>query len=394
MLRVLTGRVNVDAVRIKGRWQAPAVLRLGQTTTVTAAAPLPSKAMTQAPQVRVSRDRHGRSLRSLRVSVTDRCNIRCRYCMPEEDYVWLPRQSILSFEEIARLVRVFADVGVRQVRITGGEPLLRHDLPRLISSLADSDGIEDIALTTNGLLLARYSAELKRAGLNRITVSLDTLRPDRYVRFTRNKRFADVLAGLEAVRGAGFSGTKINTVVIRDENDDELVDLLEFGRSHECEVRFIEYMDVGGATAWSPAAVVTKREILEEIVGHYGDIQPVKPPGERSSAPAQRYRLPDGTSFGIIASTTEPFCATCDRSRVTADGMWFLCLYAGSGVDLKQLLRSGAKDAEVARVVADVWSNRGDRGAEERLDLGNRDVLYQVERLREDPHREMHTRGG
>jgi cyclic pyranopterin phosphate synthase len=314
--------------------------------------------------------------------------------MPEEDYVWLPRQSILSFEEIARLVRVFADVGVRQVRITGGEPLLRHDLPRLISSLADSDGIEDIALTTNGLLLARYSAELKRAGLNRITVSLDTLRPDRYVRFTRNKRFADVLAGLEAVRGAGFSGTKINTVVIRDENDDELVDLLEFGRSHECEVRFIEYMDVGGATAWSPAAVVTKREILEEIVGHYGDIQPVKPPGERSSAPAQRYRLPDGTSFGIIASTTEPFCATCDRSRVTADGMWFLCLYAGSGVDLKQLLRGGAKDAEVARVVADVWSNRGDRGAEERLELGNRDVLYQVERLREDPHREMHTRGG
>ncbi|UCG89466.1 MAG: GTP 3',8-cyclase MoaA [Gemmatimonadota bacterium] len=339
-------------------------------------------------------DRLGRQLGSLRVSVTDRCNIRCRYCMPEDEYVWLPRQSILSFEEIARLVQVFARLGVRRVRITGGEPLLRQNLSRLVRQLADCGGIEDIALTTNGLLLARYAAELKRAGLGRLTVSLDTLRPDRFVRFARNKRFADVLAGLEAVRAAGFGSTKINSVVIRNENDDELVDLLEFGRRHEFEVRFIEYMDVGGATQWSRAAVVTKQEILREISAHYGAVSPVQPPGDRSAAPAERYRLPDGTLFGVIASTTDPFCGTCDRSRITADGMWFLCLYAGSGVDLKQLLRAGALDAQLAEAIGNAWSARADRGAEERLGIADREVLYQVEKLREDPHREMHTRGG
>ncbi|KPJ93145.1 MAG: cyclic pyranopterin phosphate synthase MoaA [Gemmatimonas sp. SG8_17] len=350
--------------------------------------------MVRVPLQTPPRDRLNRPLDSLRVSVTDRCNIRCRYCMPEEEYVWLPRQSILSFEEIAQLVQVFSRLGVRKVRITGGEPLLRHDLPQLVQLLAGIDGIEDMALTTNGLLLARSAAELKQAGLDRVTVSLDTLRPDRFMRFTRNKRFADVLAGLEAASAAGFSGTKINSVVIRDENDDELVDLLDFGRERECEVRFIEYMDVGGATGWSPAAVVTKAEILREIAAHYGPVSALQPPGDRSAAPAERFSLPDGSCFGVIASTTDPFCGTCDRSRITADGMWFLCLYAGSGVDLKRLLRGGVADGELAKVIADGWLGRSDRGAEQRLEMVDRDVLYQVEGLREDPHREMHTRGG
>jgi cyclic pyranopterin phosphate synthase len=314
--------------------------------------------------------------------------------MPEEEYVWLPRQSILTFEEIARLVQVFSRLGVRRIRVTGGEPLLRQDLPQLVRLLAGSDGVEDVALTTNGVLLARHAAELKRAGLSRVTVSLDTLRPERFVRFTRSRRFADVLAGLEAVRAAGFRGTKINCVVIRNENDDELADLLEFGREHQCEVRFIEYMDVGGATRWSRAAVVTKDEILQKIAAHYGDIEALQPISGRHAAPAARFSLPDGSSFGVIASTTEPFCSTCDRSRITADGMWFLCLYAGAGVDLKRMLRDGATDAELARAMAAAWSGRADRGAEERLETADRGVLYQVEGLREDPHREMHTRGG
>jgi len=190
-------------------------------------------------------DRCNRPLGSLRVSVTDRCNLRCRYCMPEQDYVWLPKQSILTFEEIARLVAVFAALGVDKVRLTGGEPLLRHDLPALARMLAAVPGVRDLAMTTNGLLLSKHAAELRRAGLGRITVSLDTLRSDRMRDIARTDRHADVLAGIAAARAAGFDRLKINTVVMRGVNDDELVDLIEFARAHDAEVRFIEYMDVG-----------------------------------------------------------------------------------------------------------------------------------------------------
>ncbi|UCD24667.1 MAG: GTP 3',8-cyclase MoaA [Gemmatimonadota bacterium] len=351
--------------------------------------------MTKTSGDGLPRDTLDRPLGSLRISVTDRCNIRCRYCMPEDEYVWLPRESILSFEEAARLARVFSGLGVARVRITGGEPLLRHDLTRLIQLLSDNPALTDISLTTNGILLAKYADQLKAAGLSRVTVSLDTLRPDRFTRFTRSRRFQDVLAGIDAAGAAGFAGTKINTVVVRDENDDELVDLLEYAKGWGAEVRFIEYMDVGGATQWSRESVVTKDEILGLLAEHYGAATAVGV-GDASElpAPADRFRLPDGTVFGIIASTTNPFCRTCDRSRITADGVWFQCLYAESGVDLKQPLRAGASDEELAAQISRSWTVRDDRGAEQRLQLVDRGALYQRDRLRSDPHREMHTRGG
>jgi GTP 3',8-cyclase len=338
------------------------------------------------------RDALRRPLGSLRVSVTDRCNLRCRYCMPEREYVWLPKQSILTFEEIARLVGVFAGLGARKVRLTGGEPLLRHDLSTLTAMLARVAGVADLALTTNGLLLARQAEALRQAGLGRVTVSLDTLRPERMQEIARTDRHADVIAGIAAARQAGFRGVKINTVLMRGVNDDELIPMLEFGRAQGAEVRFIEYMDVGGATAWSPGQVVSQREILETLSRHFGPIAPV--PGGDPSAPAERFRLSDGTTFGIVASTTAPFCSACDRSRLTADGTWFLCLYAEQGIDLREPLRSGATDEELRTLIESTWRGRTDRGAEERLGVADRRPLYQLEGLRADPHREMHTRGG
>ena len=336
-------------------------------------------------------DKLRRPLGSLRVSVTDRCNLRCRYCMPEQDYVWLPKQSILTFEEIARLVSVFTSLGVEKIRLTGGEPLLRHDLPTLTAMLAANTAVRDLALTTNGVLLARHAAPLKQAGLGRVTVSLDTLRADRMRELARTDRHADVLEGIRTARAAGFS-LKLNTVVIRGVNDDELGDLIEFARKHKAEVRFIEYMDVGGATAWSAEQVVSQREMLEVLSARYGAITPVT--AGDISAPAERFRLPDGTTFGIVASTTTPFCRSCDRSRLTADGTWFLCLYAARGTDLREPLRNGAADAELADLIASTWRGRTDRGAEERLGVAQRAPLYKVDGLRADPHREMHTRGG
>ena len=281
-------------------------------------------------------DTLGRPLRNLRVSVTDRCNLRCQYCMPEEDYTWLRRSDLLTFEEIQRLVEVFTDLGVDKVRLTGGEPLLRRDLSDLVR----------------------------------------------------------LLSTVPAVREAGFEGLKLDSVVIRGVNDDELIDLLEFGRQIRAEVRFIEYMDVGGATHWSREQVVSRAEILERLGVRFGRIEPIR---EVSSAPAERFRLPDGTTFGIIASTTTPFCRTCDRSRLTADGTWYLCLYAPRGIDLRTPLRDGASREELRALITSGWSRRRDRGAEERKDLeaiGHRGVLIQIEGLKQDPRLEMHTRGG
>jgi len=336
-------------------------------------------------------DKERRPLRNLRISVTDRCNLRCLYCMPEKDYVWLPRTDLLAFEEIRRLAQVFAGMGVEAVRLTGGEPLLRSDLDVLVRLLAEEPGIRDLSMTTNGVLLAENAARLQAAGLHRVTVSLDTLRPDRFGAIARRLDHDRVLQGIEAAGRAGLRSVKINTVVVRGVNDDELVDLIEFGRSVGAEVRFIEYMDVGGATQWSREQVVTREEILGELRKQYGAVEPAC--ADRS-APAARYRLPDGTLFGIIASTTEPFCGSCDRSRVTADGMWYLCLYARSGIDLREPLRQGVSDAEIAARIHAAWSGRADRGAEERMKLIARRVLHGAPALRDDPHLEMHTRGG
>jgi cyclic pyranopterin phosphate synthase len=340
-------------------------------------------------------DVFGRPLNNLRLSVTDRCNLRCQYCMPHEDYVWLPREELLTFEEIGVLAGIFTNLGVTRVRLTGGEPLLRRDLPVLVRMLAQNPRIRDLALTTNGVLLAQQADMLRAAGLGRLTISLDTLQPKRFEALVRRDVHADVLRGIEAARRAGFSGTKIDAVILRGFNDDELSDLLEFGRERDAEVRFIEYMDVGGATDWSLAQVVSRKQMLAALEKRYGRIEPVASDSSQgSSAPAERFRLADGTVFGIIASTTSPFCRNCDRSRLTADGMWYLCLYASGGTDLRRLLRRGASPEEIAAAISRIWAQRTDRGAEERASEPNRSALIAVEQLRQDPHLEMHTRGG
>jgi len=335
-------------------------------------------------------DQFERPLRNLRLSVTDRCNLRCSYCMPEPDYVWLPREDILHFEEIETLVDIFTTLGVDKVRLTGGEPLLRRGLPELVARLARRTAIRDLAMTTNGVLLAQHASALKDAGLHRLTVSLDTLRRDRFQQLTRYDELDRVLQGIETAAPL-FPGLKLDTVVIRGVNDDELVPLIEFARRHDAEVRFIEYMDVGGATHWSMSRVVPRAEILERLQERYGRISAVD---EISSAPADRYRLPDGSVFGIISSTTAPFCADCDRSRLTADGMWYSCLYATGGTDLRAPLRAGALAEEMAALIRQTWEARRDRGAEERLASRDRAPLIPVDTLRRNPHLEMHTRGG
>jgi GTP 3',8-cyclase len=337
-------------------------------------------------------DTQQRPLRNLRVSVTDRCNLRCSYCMPEPDYVWLPREDILHFEEIERLVDVFTALGVDKVRLTGGEPLLRRDVADLVRRLSARSAIRDLAMTTNGVLLAAQAQAqaLRDAGLHRLTVSLDTLRPDRFRSLTRFDELDRVLDGI-ATAAPLFPGLKLDTVVIRGVNDDELVDLIEFAKRYGAEVRFIEYMDVGGATHWSLSRVLPRSEMIARLTAHYGEVTPIF---EASSAPADRYTLPDGTVFGIISSTTEPFCHSCDRSRLTADGLWYLCLYAAHGTDLRRPLRGGATDEQLAQLIRATWEVRSDRGAEERLAARDRSPLIPVDRLKRDPHLEMHTRGG
>ena len=310
--------------------------------------------------------------------------------MPETDYVWLPREDILHFEEIETLVDVFIGLGVDKIRLTGGEPLLRRDVPDLVARLARRAGVRDLAMTTNGVLLAAHAAALKAAGLHRLTVSLDTLDADRFKALTRYDELDRVRAGIEAAAPL-FPGLKIDSVVIRGVNDDELVPLLEFGRGHGAEVRFIEYMDVGGATHWSMERVVSRQDMLAALEGHYGRIEPLQ---EDSSAPADRFRLPDGLVFGIISSTTAPFCQACDRSRLTADGLWYLCLYAPTGTDLRRALRAGASADALAGLIRETWEARVDRGAEARLLNRDRSSLIPLDRLRRDPHLEMHTRGG
>ena len=336
-------------------------------------------------------DRLGRPLRNVRISVTDRCNLRCTYCMPEQQYVWLPRADLLSFEEIGALVTVLAGLGVEKIRLTGGEPLQRTGLPGLVRILAAEARVTDLAMTTNGVQLAEHAAGLREAGLGRLTVSLDTLRPARFLAIAGRDDHARVLQGIDAANRAGFGPLKIDTVVLRGDNDDELGDLVAFGREIGAEVRFIEYMDVGGATRWAYEKVVSRAEMLDAIARLHGEIEPV---GERGAEPAERFRLRDGTIFGIIASTTAPFCRACDRARLTADGVWYQCLYARAGLDLRGPLRAGATPDELAALVTRSWQGRADRGAEERRAGSERGPMIPVEALRRDPHLEMHTRGG
>ncbi len=332
-----------------------------------------------------------RPLQSLRLSVIDRCDLRCAYCMPEEDYTWLPKGDILTFDEILALTDAFVDNGVGRVRLTGGEPLLRAGLAELVAGLATRDALDDLAMTTNATHLARHAAALHDAGLQRVTVSLDSLKASRFETLTRRAALDDVLAGIEAAAAVGFRSLKINTVVMRDINDDELVDMVAFGRRVGAEIRFIEYMDVGGATLWNRDRVVPRQEILDRLSAHYGRFEEL---GARGRAPAERFQLTTGERFGVISSTTQPFCSNCDRSRLTADGFWYHCLYARDGISLRECVRNGGSAEEMSQVIAEGWRQRGDRGAEERAEMAERGALFQIEELRQDPRREMHTRGG
>ncbi|BCS33027.1 GTP 3',8-cyclase 1 [Luteitalea sp. TBR-22] len=335
-------------------------------------------------------DRWQRPLGHLRISVTDRCNLRCAYCMPEPDYVWLPRTTLLTFEELTRVTRLVSALGVRHVRLTGGEPLLRAQVTDLTRQLSAIGSLDDIAMTTNGVLLAPLAPGLRDAGLRRITVSLDTLRADRFRELTRRDQLDDVLAGIEAASLA-FGRIKIDTVLMRGTNDDEIEPLLAYAAQRGAEIRFIEYMDVPGATHWDAAKVVSREEILARVGRAFGPVEALPSDGP---APALRYRLASGQVFGIIASTTTPFCATCDRLRLTADGHLFFCLYATRGLDIRTPLRDGASDEELTALIRTAWQARTDRGAEARLAAPDRGAFVGVDALRKSPQLEMHTRGG
>jgi len=311
--------------------------------------------------------------------------------MPEEEYAWLPKPSLLRFEELAQLARVFARLGVDRLRLTGGEPLMRRDLDALVRLLAGIPGIRDLALTTNGVLLEEQAGALFEAGLTRLTVSLDTLRPERFRELARRDELTRVLAGIERANQVGFRPLKLDMVVLRGTNEDEIETLLDYATSIGAELRYIEYMDVGGATRWTKEAVVSRREILERLSKSRGAIEPIV---EDHSAPADRFSLADGTVFGVISSTTQPFCGSCDRARLTADGRWFLCLYAREGLDLGKALRAGASEQELATMIRSRWSVRDDQGAVARLAEHERAALAAIDELRRDPHLEMHTRGG
>lgn len=321
--------------------------------------------------MRDSLDRFGRALRDLRISVTDRCNFRCRYCMPREvfgpDFAFLERSELLTFEEITRAVRVFVRCGVRKVRLTGGEPLLRRDIEDLVAMLAAIDGVDDLAMTTNGSLLAAKAVALRQAGLGRVTVSLDSL-DDAVFRAMSDVRLpvTRVLEGIEAAREAGFDEIKLNAVVKRGVNEDGLLDLARYARHHGYIIRFIEYMDVGATNGWRLDDVVPGQEIVRRIAEHL----PLKAvPPKYAGEVATRYRFADGAGeIGIITSVTQPFCATCTRARLSAVGEVYTCLFAGSGQDLRSLLRGDADDAQVESAVRGIWAVREDRYSELRSD--------------------------
>jgi cyclic pyranopterin phosphate synthase len=311
-------------------------------------------------------DTYRRPIRDLRISVTDRCNFRCLYCMPLDEYEWIDKKEILTFEEIARLVRLFIPLGVNKIRLTGGEPLVRRDLHLLIAKLSRLEGLQDLCLTTNGSLLTEQVSVLKQAGLKRLNVSIDTLDPEKFRRITKRGDLDKVLEGLFAAKRCGLSPIKINAVIERGVNDGDILSLVEFSRENGFPIRFIEYMDVGNSNNWTSEKLVPKKDILEKIQPRY----PLREVGRnQGSAPSVDYEFVDGKGeVGIVASVTEPFCSTCTRARLTADGKLVTCLFSQTGHDLKALMRSGATDEEISKAISSIWLNRKDRYSDERLD--------------------------
>lgn len=320
------------------------------------------------------RDTLGRPLHDLRISVMDRCNFRCPYCMPRETfhehYRFLKSNERLSFDEITRLTRLFVQLGVKKVRLTGGEPLLRPSLHELVGELTALEGVQDVALTTNAVLLAQHAAELKANGLHRITVSLDTLDQDIFKQMSGGFAERDrVLEGIQAALTAGLAPIKINAVVQRGLNDHTALDLVERFRGSGIIVRFIEYMDVGNRNHWSLDRVVPSRELMERIHARW----PVHPVEENYRGEvAERYAFDDGAGeIGFISSVTNPFCGACTRARLSSEGVFYTCLFASSGTDLRAPLRNGASDDELRTLISGTWLRRGDRYSEQRASLGS-----------------------
>jgi cyclic pyranopterin phosphate synthase len=336
-------------------------------------------------------DRLGRPLRDLRISVTDRCNFRCTYCMPAElfgdHYEFLPREQILSFEEIERLVRIFAGLGALKLRITGGEPLLRHRLPDLVGRLARVEGVEDIALTTNATLLPRQAADLASAGLRRVTISLDSLDDEVFARMNGDRlSVSRVLEGIAAAERSGLSPIKINCVVQKGVNDHTLVDLARRFKGTPHIVRFIEFMDVGTRNQWDMTKVLPAAEIVA-LIGAELPIEPAS--ANYRGEVAKRWRYRDGQGeIGVISSVTQPFCGDCSRARLTTEGKLVTCLFAADGTDLRGPLRRGASDGEIRAIIARVWRDRRDRYSEER------EELLQVEDAKRAERIEMYQVGG
>jgi len=310
-------------------------------------------------------DGYGRVARDLRISVTDRCDLRCTYCMPEDGLDWLAPDEQLSFDEIVRLAELLVDLGLRSVRLTGGEPLLRPRLVDLVASMSGL-GLDDLALTTNGTTLTRHAAALSEAGLTRVNVSLDSLVSHRFAEITRRDALDRVLSGISAAQEAGLTPVKVNCVVVRGTNDDEILDFVDFARTTGCEVRFIENMPLGAGGRWVPDAVVAAAEVLEVVRSRHE-----LSPRARGAAPATAFDFADGAPGGVgfIASVTEPFCSTCDRLRLTSDGFLRTCLFAHVETDLRTPMRSGADDVELERIIRAAVADKGPGHAIGRTDF-------------------------
>ncbi|MEW4235912.1 GTP 3',8-cyclase MoaA [Bacillus thuringiensis] len=329
----------------------------------------------------VTLDKLQRPLKDLRISVTDRCNFRCRYCMPEEifgpDYSFLSNDKILSFDEIERITRIFVSLGVRKLRITGGEPLLRRGLPKLIERLNKIDGVEDIGLTTNGSLLKKFAPDLYKAGLSRVTVSLDSLEEERFFYLNGNRsKVQRVLEGIQAAAEVGMK-IKINMVVQKGKNEQDILQMAQYFKENKHILRFIEYMDVGNYNGWDLKEVVSKQEIVDTI---HQVIPLERIEANYSGEVATRYRyIGSDEEIGIISSVTDSFCSSCTRARISAEGKLYTCLFASKGNDLRELLRSEHTDEDITDVVRDIWNNREDRYSDERLNHTNKKTIPKIE---------------
>lgn len=316
----------------------------------------------------IIKDTLNRPLRDLRISVIDRCNFRCQYCMPADkfgpDFVFLPKSALLTYEEIERIARIFVELGVEKIRLTGGEPLMRKDMPLLVEKLSKIDGLADIGLTTNGVMLPRLADDLKKAGLKRVNISLDSLNDELFGKINgRGIGTKPVLEGIQAAKEAGL-GVKLNMVVKKGLNDSEIIPMADFCKREGLQLRFIEFMDVGATNGWKMDDVITKRQIFEKLKEHY-ELEPVEPAYFGEVAKLYHYK-DSNVDVGFITSVSESFCSSCTRARLSANGQIFTCLFNGNGHDIRNLMRNGATDEELRDRITDIWGARGDRYSDER----------------------------